>query len=115
MEVMPLTKYNYFRHIKLGLNSEIYILSVKTPAPRKRSSFLGYENKEIPQRFCEINYVYISFSFQAKKQETNNQWSVSKEKGKMGSKPKVQSHSPGEMIIIKEEAWETFSNMMNAA
>ena len=78
------------------------ILSVKIPAPLKRSSILGYENKEIPLKFCEINYACISFSLQAKKQETKQSVKHDKRNGEDGSKPKVQYHSPGK--IFKQEA-----------
>ena len=28
----------------------------------------GYENKEIPSKFCEITYAFINFRLQVKKQ-----------------------------------------------
>ena len=49
--------------------------------------------------------VISSSVFKQDSSEQSNQWSLTSEKGKMGSKPKVQSHSPGK--IFKQKARET--------
>ena len=64
--------------------------------------------------FYEINYVYISFSFQAKKQ--NAKQTVKRDNRKVEDEIKTESTISFTMkIIFKQKACETFPNLMNAA
>ena len=51
------------------------------------------------------------FKWESRKQ--SKQWRVTRENGNIGSKQKVQTHSPGK--IFKQETWETLLIMMNSA
>ena len=56
---------------------------------------------------CDIS----AFVFRRESRKQCNQWSVTREKGNMGSKQKVQTHSLRN--IFKQETGETLSIMLN--
>ena len=69
------------------------ILSVKTPTPRKRLLFLGYENKNMSFRFCEMKLCFCQLSFscvkRGNKEETKQ--SVKRDKRKCEHGVKTES------------------------
>ena len=62
--------------------------------------------RKFPKSFVKSTMPLSASVFKRESRRHNNQWSLTRENGKIGSKLKVQSHSPWQ--IFKQETRETF-------